>query len=178
MSPVYVAKSPHDKEMQRALMQYDRPQNRALVVEALRRAGRTDLIGRGPDCLIPSFSGGSREEKHGDSRNGGVRGRDDRRGNNYAESRGRDERRGNNYTGSRGRDGRRGNDRADNRGLDERRGNGYAENRGRDERRGNGYADERGRDERGNNRGRDDRRGNERSDNRGRGKPGTGGKRR
>ena len=206
MSPVYVAKSPHDKEMQRALMQYDRPQNRALVVEALRRAGRTDLIGRGPDCLIPSFSGGSREEKHGDSRNGGVRGRDDRRGNGYAENRGRDDRRGNNYADNRGRDDRRGNDRAENRGRDdrrgndraenrgrderrgngyaenrgrdERRGNGYAENRGRDERCGNGYADERGRNERGNGRGRDERRGNERSDNRGRGKPGTGGKRR
>ena len=38
--------------MQRALMQYFLPQNRELVVKALRKAGRTDLIGFGPDCLI------------------------------------------------------------------------------------------------------------------------------
>ena len=45
MEPVYVPKDPHEKAMQRALMQYRRPQNRALVEEALRKAGRTDLIG-------------------------------------------------------------------------------------------------------------------------------------
>ena len=38
--------------MQRALMQYFIPANRPLVLEALRRAGRTDLIGHGPDCLV------------------------------------------------------------------------------------------------------------------------------
>lgn len=68
MSRVYVAKTPHDKEMQRALMQYDRPQNRALVVEALRRAGRTDLIGHGPDCLIPSFASSAGEKPHASSK--------------------------------------------------------------------------------------------------------------
>lgn len=50
MEPVYVPKDPHEKAMQRALMQYRRPQNRALVEEALRKAGRTDLIGFGPEC--------------------------------------------------------------------------------------------------------------------------------
>lgn len=52
MQPVYVAKSPHDKAMQRALIQYRDPKNRKLVREALVKTGRTDLIGSGPKCLI------------------------------------------------------------------------------------------------------------------------------
>ena len=52
MEPVYVAKSPHDKALQRALLQWKRPEKRRLVVEALHRAGRTDLIGFGRDCLV------------------------------------------------------------------------------------------------------------------------------
>ena len=53
MSPVYVPRDPHEKAMQRALMQYFRPENHALVLEALRRAGREDLIGFGRECLVP-----------------------------------------------------------------------------------------------------------------------------
>lgn len=49
---VYVPRDPHEKEIQRALMQYKNPANRALVMEGLRRAGREDLIGYGPKCLI------------------------------------------------------------------------------------------------------------------------------
>jgi radical SAM superfamily enzyme YgiQ (UPF0313 family) len=52
MEPVYVPKTPKDKAMQRALLQYFKPENRALVLEALRRAGRHDLIGTGAGCLI------------------------------------------------------------------------------------------------------------------------------
>lgn len=52
MKPVYVPTSPHEKAMQRALLQYFLPQNRALVLEALRKARRTDLIGNGANCLI------------------------------------------------------------------------------------------------------------------------------
>ena len=52
MEPVYVAKSPHDKALQRALLQWKRPEMRRLVVEALHRAGREDLIGYGKECLI------------------------------------------------------------------------------------------------------------------------------
>ena len=55
MKSVYVAKSPEDKEMQRALMQYDRPQNRAIVLKALKKAERSDLIGWGSGCLIPPY---------------------------------------------------------------------------------------------------------------------------
>ena len=52
MSPVYVATDPHDKALQRALLQWRRPELRRLVVEALHKAGREDLIGYGPECLI------------------------------------------------------------------------------------------------------------------------------
>ena len=53
MEPVYVPKNPHEKAMQRALIQYRRPENYELVKEALLKAGRQDLIGFGPKCLIP-----------------------------------------------------------------------------------------------------------------------------
>ena len=49
---VYVPKDPHEKAMQRALMQYRLPQNYDLVYEALIKAGRKDLIGFGKKCLI------------------------------------------------------------------------------------------------------------------------------
>ncbi len=52
MEPVFVPKTPHDKALQRALMQWRKPQNRALVLEALRRTGREDLIGYGKRCLV------------------------------------------------------------------------------------------------------------------------------
>ncbi len=52
MQPVTVPKTPHDKALQRALLQYFLPQNRALVIEALRKAHRTDLIGTSDKCLI------------------------------------------------------------------------------------------------------------------------------
>ncbi len=49
---VYVARSHHEKQLQRALLQYKKPENYALVREALMIAGRRDLIGFGEDCLI------------------------------------------------------------------------------------------------------------------------------
>ena len=53
MEKVYVPHTPEEKAEQRALLQYFRPQNREIVRRALEKAGRTDLIGHGPDCLIP-----------------------------------------------------------------------------------------------------------------------------
>lgn len=50
--PVYIPGSPREKRLQRALLQYFRPQNAALVREALRAAGRDDLIGRGTKALV------------------------------------------------------------------------------------------------------------------------------
>ncbi|EYE88907.1 hypothetical protein Q428_05160 [Fervidicella metallireducens AeB] len=52
MKKVYVPKSKEEKAMQRALLQYRNPNNYNLVYDALVRAGRTDLIGYGPKCLI------------------------------------------------------------------------------------------------------------------------------
>jgi len=52
MQPVYVCKNPHEKAMQRALIQYRNPKNYELVYEALKTAGREDLIGFGQKCLI------------------------------------------------------------------------------------------------------------------------------
>ncbi len=50
---VYVCRNPHEKAMQRALIQYRDPENYDLVSEALHKAGRTDLIGFDKKCLIP-----------------------------------------------------------------------------------------------------------------------------
>ena len=52
MSPVYVPKNPHEKAMQRALIQYRDPKNYDLVMEALRKEGRMDLVGFEKHCLI------------------------------------------------------------------------------------------------------------------------------
>lgn len=52
MKKIYVAKSPHEKAMQRALIQYKKPKNYELVYEALQRVNRQDLIGYGKKSLI------------------------------------------------------------------------------------------------------------------------------
>ena len=52
MKPVYVATDYHEKQLQRALLQFNRPQNAPLVREALIKAGREDLIGYGEECLV------------------------------------------------------------------------------------------------------------------------------
>ena len=52
MKPVYIPRDPHEKAMQRALIQYRKPENYKLVKEALRKAGREGLIGYGAKCLI------------------------------------------------------------------------------------------------------------------------------
>ncbi|MFR9273169.1 MAG: YgiQ family radical SAM protein [Clostridia bacterium] len=52
MKPVYVPKNPHEKAMQRALIQYRNPKNYGLVLEALKTAGRMDLVGFDRRCLI------------------------------------------------------------------------------------------------------------------------------
>lgn len=70
---VYVPKSPHEKAMQRALIQYRLPKNYELVAEALKKAGRDDLIGFGKECLLmprkflKSFKEAKKETKNKDS---------------------------------------------------------------------------------------------------------------
>ncbi|MBQ0084271.1 MAG: YgiQ family radical SAM protein [Clostridiales bacterium] len=56
MEKVYVPKTPREKAEQRALLQYYLPENRQLVLTALKKAGRFDLIGKGPNCLIDDAS--------------------------------------------------------------------------------------------------------------------------
>jgi len=57
LEPVHVPDGP-EKALQRALLQFGKPENREKVIEALRRTGRTDLIGYGPDRLVPSGKAG------------------------------------------------------------------------------------------------------------------------
>lgn len=73
MKPVYVAKKFHDKAMQRALLQWKRPDKRRLVIEALHEAGREDLIGYGKNCLVrPDKSNYSDRKKYS---NGNAKGK-------------------------------------------------------------------------------------------------------
>ncbi len=65
MEPVYVAKSPHDKALQRALLQWKRPELRRLVVEALHKAGREDLIGYGKECLVRPLAARTEDARAG-----------------------------------------------------------------------------------------------------------------
>ena len=63
MKKVYVPKRYEEKQMQRALLQYRKPENYKLVYAALREAGRLDLVGNGEKCLI-------KDKKKGDYKNG------------------------------------------------------------------------------------------------------------
>ena len=71
MKPVYVPKDPHEKAMQRALMQWKRPEKRRLVKEALHRTGREDLIGYGKHCLLrPDRGEGGAPQPHREHKSG------------------------------------------------------------------------------------------------------------
>lgn len=77
MKPIYVAHDPHEKAMQRALIQYRKPENYKLVHEALEKAGRQDLIGFDKKCLIKpyppkasEFAGGKGASRGAGSRSG------------------------------------------------------------------------------------------------------------
>ena len=70
MEPVYIPKNPHEKAMQRALIQYKNPANRELVKEALIAAGRTDLIGTDKKCLIRTGKGADKKDRESRSREG------------------------------------------------------------------------------------------------------------
>ncbi len=70
MEPVYIPKNPHEKAMQRALIQYKNPANRELVKEALIAAGRTDLIGTDKKCLIRTGKGADTKDRESRSREG------------------------------------------------------------------------------------------------------------
>ena len=74
MEPVYVPVNPHEKAMQRALIQYRNPKNYDLVEEALIKAGREDLIGYEKKCLIrPRTKDKGRGDMKGVEASGGKR---------------------------------------------------------------------------------------------------------
>ncbi len=74
MEKVYVPKSYEEKKMQRALLQYRRPENYEIVKKALIKAGRTDLIGFDKHCLIPfrPIKGGNKNDSKNSGRKGSV----------------------------------------------------------------------------------------------------------
>jgi uncharacterized radical SAM protein YgiQ len=61
LEPVYCATGLREKRMQKALLLYWNPEQWPLAREALREAGRADLIGRGPDCLVPPETSAERQ---------------------------------------------------------------------------------------------------------------------
>ena len=94
MQKVYVPKSPHEKAMQRALIQYRNPELYDLVIEALHKAGRSDLIGFGPKCLVRprQMRGSGNDKKTGRNEpKKGSRGLNGQKRQNNSEYRGRGE---------------------------------------------------------------------------------------
>ena len=93
MRPVYVPKNPHEKAMQRALIQYRDPKNYDLVMEALKKAHRMDLVGFDKHCLIRprKFEGRSQQKVPGqktqNQKSSGKPERNDRRKNKNEHSR-------------------------------------------------------------------------------------------
>ncbi len=85
MQPVYIPKNPHEKAMQRALIQYRDPKNYDLVMEALKKEGRMDLVGFGKECLIPPRKLSS--ERNGKSGRYKSDGRNKPEGRNKADGR-------------------------------------------------------------------------------------------
>ena len=69
--PVHVTTDYHEKQLQRALLQYNRPANAPLIREALRLCGRTDLIGNRPECLVRP-EGAARPDGKGDGHKKGF----------------------------------------------------------------------------------------------------------
>lgn len=90
MEKVYVPKDPHEKAMQRALLQYKNPKNYELVAQALKLAGREDLIGFGQKCLIKPRKGAAGHSRELNERRPEPAGRTgDRRAPKLRKNRGR-----------------------------------------------------------------------------------------
>lgn len=92
MQKVYVPKSPHEKAMQKALIQYRNPELYDLVIEALHKAGRSDLIGFGPKCLVrprQMRSSGNDKKAGRNEPKKGSRGSNGQKRQNNSEHRGR-----------------------------------------------------------------------------------------
>ena len=83
LKEVFVPRSQEDKWLQRSLLQYYKPENRRAVLTALQRTGRMDLVGNGPNCLIPPDRRApdrAAEKPAGRQAPGRAKGRGERRG--------------------------------------------------------------------------------------------------
>lgn len=75
MEEVYVPKTAEEKAMQRALLQYFKPENKKIIISALIKAGRTDLIGKGPKCLVEPDAEYIRRQKNNNTSKKGQNGK-------------------------------------------------------------------------------------------------------
>ena len=89
MKKVYVAHNPHEKAMQRALIQYREERNYELVKEALVKTGRTDLIGFGAGCLIAPRKGAGGTARKGKKGDLPGKGKEDVRGKGKKDAQGK-----------------------------------------------------------------------------------------
>lgn len=82
MQPVYVAKTKEEKQMQRALLQYYKPENREIIFKALQKTHKMHLIGNGKDCLIPPPPGYAARQANAKNSKAAKSGKKTKRGNN------------------------------------------------------------------------------------------------
>ncbi|UBK81843.1 YgiQ family radical SAM protein [Clostridium perfringens] len=80
MEEVYIPRSKEEKAMQRALLQFKNPKNYNIVYDALVKAGREDLIGNGPKCLIRDKNSFGKGNNHSNHKSGGRKSRNENSG--------------------------------------------------------------------------------------------------
>lgn len=85
MEEVYIPRSKEEKAMQRALLQFKNPKNYNIVYDALVKAGREDLIGNGPKCLIRDKNSFGKENNHSNHKSGGRKSRNENSGRRESE---------------------------------------------------------------------------------------------
>ncbi len=85
MEEVYIPRSKEEKAMQRALLQFKNPKNYNIVYDALVKAGREDLIGNGPKCLIRDKNNFGKGNNHSNHKNGGRKSRNENNGRRESE---------------------------------------------------------------------------------------------
>ena len=85
MEEVYIPRSKEEKAMQRALLQFKNPKNYNIVYDALVKAGREDLIGNGPKCLIRDKNSFGKGNNHSNHKSGGRKNRNENSGRRESE---------------------------------------------------------------------------------------------
>ena len=85
MEEVYIPRSKEEKAMQRALLQFKNPKNYNIVYHALVKAGREDLIGNGPKCLIRDKNSFGKGNNHSNHKSGGRKNRNENSGRRESE---------------------------------------------------------------------------------------------